>query len=106
MKFVTAMAAICASIALALPAHAERSATSGDDASFLAALQQIGITYPSSADAIGAAHAVCICLDNGESGLSVIQEVKTRNPEFDMDAAAHFAVISARHYCPHHLFDG
>ena len=46
---------------------------------------------------------MCECLDNGESGLKLVQDVKTHNPGIDMDEASHFALISAKYYCPHHL---
>ena len=75
----------------------------GDDAGFLAALQQDGITYTSPASAIASAHAVCTCLDDGESGLELVHDVKTHNPGFTMDAASEFSLLAAKYYCPHHL---
>ncbi|ARG59961.1 DUF732 domain-containing protein [Mycobacterium kansasii] len=104
MKKLLALLALVAMVGLAAPAHADPQGPSGgDDAGFLAALQQAGITYPSPAAAIGSAQAVCGCLDNGEAGLEVVHEVKVRNPGFNMEAASQFAVISAKYYCPHHL---
>ncbi len=97
------MLGVCTTIGLAGPAYADPDEGGGDDAAFLAALQRAGITYASPDRAIGSGRAVCVCLDNGESGLELIHDVTIRNPGFDMDKAAQFAVISAKHYCPHHL---
>jgi hypothetical protein len=98
-----ALLGVSAIIGLASPAYADPDPAPADDAGFLAALQQDGITYGSPAQAIGSAHAVCECLDNGESGLDLVHDVKTHNPGFTMDAASHFALLSAKYYCPHHL---
>ncbi|MEB3906203.1 DUF732 domain-containing protein [Mycobacterium ulcerans] len=103
MKLLIAVMDVCAAVVFGAPVWVAGVARAGDDVGFLVALQRIGITYPSPAQAIDAARAVCVCLDRGESGLAVVQEVTARNPGFDMDAAAHFAVISTTYYCPHHL---
>lgn len=104
MKRSLALLGVVAAVGFAAPVSADpEEPTGADDAGFLAALQQVGITYPTSAAAIGSAKAVCGCLDNGESGLALVHEVKIRNPGFDMEAASQFAVISAKYYCPHHL---
>ena len=73
-----------------------------DDAGFLAALQQSDIGFGSPAQAIASAKAVCTCLNNGESGLELIHDLKTHNPAITMDASK-FAVLSAQYYCPHQL---
>jgi len=73
---------------------------SGDDAGFLAALQQVGIKYPSPDAAVRAGKSVCGCLNNGESGLELVHEVKTRNAGFTMEDASDFAMIAAKFYCP------
>ncbi len=101
-----ALLGVSAMIGFAAPAHADPDPAPppADDAGFLAALQQDGITYTSPASAIGTARAVCECLDNGESGLNLVEDVKTHNPAFTMDAASHFALLSAKYYCPHHLY--
>jgi hypothetical protein len=98
-----ALLGVSAMIGLASPAYADPDPAPADDAGFLAALQQDGITYGNPTQAIGSAHAVCECLDNGESGLDLVHDVKTHNPGFTMDAASHFALLSAKYYCPHHL---
>ncbi|ORV60950.1 DUF732 domain-containing protein [Mycobacterium gastri] len=104
MKKLLTLLALPAMIGLAAPAYADPPEPSAaDDAGFLAALQQAGITYPNAAAAIGSAQAVCGCLDNGEAGLQVVHDVKVHNPGFNMEAASQFAVISAKYYCPYHL---
>jgi Protein of unknown function (DUF732) len=105
MRMLLALLGVSAMIGLASPAYADPGAdpNPADDAGFLAALQQDGITYSNPASAIGSAHAVCECLDHGESGLNLVEDVKTHNPGFTMDAATQFALISAKYYCPHHL---
>ena len=98
-----ALLGVSAMIGLASPAYADPEPAPADDAGFLAALQQDGITYPNPAQAIGSARAVCECLDNGESGLELVHDVKSHNPGFTMDAASEFALLAAKYYCPHHL---
>jgi Protein of unknown function (DUF732) len=100
-----ALLGVSAMIGFAAPAYADPGAdpAPADDAGFLAALDQDGITYSSPSSAIGTARAVCDCLDRGESGLDLVEDVKTHNPGFTMDAASHFALLSAKYYCPHHL---
>jgi len=103
MRRLLALFGVAAMIGLATPAYADPDQGGGDDAGFLAALRQAGITYSDPAQAIAAGKTVCTCLDNGLSGLELVHEVKVRNPGFDMEAASQFAVTSAKYYCPHHL---
>jgi len=104
MKRLLALFGVFAMIGLAAPAYADPDDhPAGDDAGFLAALRQAGITYGDPGQAISSAHAVCVCLDNGESGLELVHDVKTRNPGLNMDAAAQFALTASQFYCPHHL---
>jgi hypothetical protein len=91
-------------IGLALPAHADPPPPpQGDDAGFLAALHQVGISYSSPDAAVASAKAVCTCLNNGETGLELVHDVKTHNPGMDMENASNFAMIAAKFYCPHQL---
>jgi len=95
---------LCAAMGVAAPAHAAPvPPVAGDDAGFLAALQQDGISYPDPDQAVAAGKAACTCLNNGESGLGLIHDLKTRNSGFDMDSASQFAVIAAKYYCPQQL---
>jgi hypothetical protein len=104
MRLLVTAFGVAAMIGLAAPASADPPpAPQGDDAGFLAALHQVGITYASPEAAIGSAKAVCTCLNNGESGLELVHDVKTHNPGFDMESASNFAMIAAKFYCPHHL---
>jgi hypothetical protein len=104
MRRLLALIGVCAIIGLAAPAYGDpEDAPAGDDGAFLAALRGADIGYSNPASAVGSARAVCTCLNNGESGLELVHDVKTHNPAFNMDAAAQFAVISAKYYCPQHL---
>jgi Protein of unknown function (DUF732) len=104
MRFLLAVLGASAMIGLAAPAHADPPpAPDGDDAGFLAALNQVGIGYSSPAAAVTSAKAVCTCLNNGESGLELVHDVKSHNPGFDMENASNFAMIAAKFYCPHQL---
>lgn len=103
MKNLLGPMVVFAAISLAAPAYSDPGDASGDDTGFLSALQQVGIHSPSPAGAIGAGKAVCGCLNNGESGLELVHDVKVRNPGFNMEDASDFAMISAKFYCPQHL---
>jgi Protein of unknown function (DUF732) len=99
-----ALLGVAAMIGLAAPAYADPGeGDGGDDAGFLAALNKVGITYASPAQAITSGRAVCECLNNGESGLELVHDVKAHNPGFDMENASNFAMIAAKFYCPHQL---
>jgi hypothetical protein len=105
MRLLLALLGVSVMIGLAAPAYADPppALPDGDDAGFLAALQQVGVSYSSPAQAITSGKAVCTCLNNGESGLELVHDVKTHNPRFDMENASNFAMIAAKFYCPHQL---
>jgi Protein of unknown function (DUF732) len=105
MKRLLTLLGITAMIGLAAPSYADPAPPSpdGDDAGFLAALHQVGIHYAAPDAAVSSAKAVCTCLDNGESGLELIHDVKTHNPGMDMENASNFAMIAAKFYCPQQL---
>ncbi|MCV7377343.1 glycine cleavage system P protein [Mycobacterium alsense] len=104
MRLALTTIGIAALIGLAAPAHADPAPpAAGDDAGFLATLHRVGIGYASPDAAVASAKAVCTCLNNGESGLELVQDVKTHNPGFDLEGASHFAVIAAKYYCPQQL---
>ncbi len=104
MKSLFATVSVCAMIGLAAPAYADPAPPAGgEDAGFLAALRQDGISYASPGQAVTAGKAVCTCLNNGESGLRLVHDVKAHNPGFDMERASQFAVIAAKYYCPQQL---
>jgi Protein of unknown function (DUF732) len=103
MRMQLALLGVAAVIGLAAPAHADPDQTGGDDVGFLAALQRSDIGFANPAQAITSAKAVCACLDNGESGLEVIHDLKTHNPAITMEHASNFAVLAAKFYCPQQL---
>ncbi|MGN6337189.1 DUF732 domain-containing protein [Mycobacterium sp.] len=99
-----ALLGVSALIGLAAPAYAEPPPQpDGDDGGFVSALQQAGFSFNSPGSAVAAGRAVCSCLNNGESGLELVHDVKTHNPGMDMEMASNFALISAKFYCPHQL---
>jgi hypothetical protein len=103
MRTLVAAICTCTAVGHAAPVHADPDSTNADDAGFLSALQQVGIHYPSPGQAITAGRSVCGCLNNGESGLELVHDVKVRNTGFTMEEASDFAMISAKYYCPQQL---
>lgn len=104
MKSLLALLGISAAIVFAAPAYADPPPVpDGDDAGFISALHTAGISFANPYSAVTAGRAVCSCLNNGESGLELVHDVKTHNPGFDMESASNFAMISAKFYCPHQL---
>ncbi|CQD14137.1 hypothetical protein BN1232_02933 [Mycobacterium lentiflavum] len=104
MKRLFAVLGVFAMIGLAGPAYAEPvPEPDGDDGAFLATLRQAGFSFSSEASAVTAGRAVCSCLNNGESGLELVHDVKNHNPGMSMEMASDFALISAKFYCPHQL---
>ena len=104
MRLLLAILGASAVIGFAAPAYADPpAAQDGDDGGFLAALHQAGISYSSPDAAVASGRAVCTCLNDGESGLELVHDVKTHNPGFDMESASNFAMIAAKFYCPHQL---
>jgi hypothetical protein len=104
VRTLLAVFGVSAMIGLAAPAHAgPPPAPDGDDAGFIAALHQAGFSFSSPDAAVGAGRAVCSCLNNGESGLELVHDVKMHNPGMDMEMASNFATLSAKFYCPHQL---
>jgi Protein of unknown function (DUF732) len=104
MRRILALVGVATVIGFAAPAYATPPPEpDGDDAGFVAALHQAGFTFSSEAAAVQAGRAVCSCLNNGESGLELVHDVKVHNPGMDMEMASNFSLISAKFYCPHHL---
>ncbi|BBX61512.1 hypothetical protein MSAS_06860 [Mycobacterium saskatchewanense] len=104
MRLLLALLGTTVAIGFASPASADPPPPpAGDDAGFLAALHQVGMTYANPDAVIASGKAVCSCLNNGESGLELVHDVKTHNPGMDMEQASNFAMIAAKFYCPHQL---
>lgn len=97
---LTAVTSVMVMVGLAVPAHGDPA---GDDAAFLGALANAGITVPDPAQAINSAQAVCGLMRNGETGLQVLTDVKKQNPALTLDGAALFTAIASNTYCPEHL---
>jgi hypothetical protein len=98
MKRLLLLASIAAAIGLAAPAGAD-----SNDAGFLAALDQAGITTSGANQAIAAGRAVCQLMDQGLSPMDTVNAVQSTNPGFNPEHAARFAVTAASAYCPQHL---
>ena len=104
MRTLLIVLGVSTMIGFAAPAHADPPPVpGGDDADFIAALHQAGFSFSSPDAAVGAGRAVCSCLNNGESGLELVHDVKMHNPAMDMEMASNFAMLSAKYYCPHQL---
>jgi Protein of unknown function (DUF732) len=106
MRMLVVLASLAAVIGAATPAQADPNGNdSGPDASFLAALDNAGITYQSRDGAVEAGKRACTLMDQGHPDSDVIKSVSTSNPGFTMDAATKFTAIAAHAYCPQHLGD-
>lgn len=100
MKLLSALVCAVTLVGLAAPAHGDPAS---DDAAFLAALRNAGLTFNNPARAITSAHAVCGFMSNGETGLQVVTDIKNQNPALTLDGAALFATIACSTYCPEHV---
>ncbi|MGH3958499.1 DUF732 domain-containing protein [Mycobacterium sp.] len=94
------LAAVAAAVALAAPAHADPG---GNDADFVGALNNAGITFRNPQQAIEAGKQVCAMMDDGQSGVDVAKKLTELNPGFALSGAAKFTAIAASAYCPKHL---
>ena len=104
MRMLVALASVAAVIGVVTPAHADPSGNdSGPDASFLAALDNAGITYHSKADAVAVGKRACELIDQGHPESDVVKNMSASNPGFTTDGAAKFTTIAVSAYCPQHL---
>ena len=103
MRMLLALAGCAALAGAAAPAYADPVGTSGADASFIAALNQAGITYRDPAAAVEVGKRACQLMDEGSPQVDVIKSVSSSNPGFTVDGAAQFTMIAASAYCPQHL---
>jgi len=104
MRMLVVIASFAAIVGMATPAHADpNSNDSGPDASFLAALDNAGITYHDRADAITVGKRACALMDQGHPASDVIKSVSTSNPGFTTESATKFTAIATSTYCPQHL---
>ena len=72
MRLLAVLASFAAVIGLAMPAHADPS---GDDAAFLAALKQAGITYQDPDRAVAVGKQVCGLADKGMTGAEIVKNL-------------------------------
>src|SRR5438128_2227494 len=79
MRFLVMLAGFVAALGFAAPAQADPG-NSGTDASFLAALNQAGITYQDPAVAVAVAKKACALMDQGNPQAVVIKSVSSSNP--------------------------
>jgi len=100
MRLLAVLASFAAVIGLAVPAHADPS---GDDAAFLAALKQAGITYQDPDRAVEVGKKVCSLASSGMTGAEIVKNLQDLNPGFQGDGAAKFAAIAYTAYCPQDL---
>jgi F420-dependent methylenetetrahydromethanopterin dehydrogenase len=84
--------------AVALAGAGSAAATSADDL-FLTAISSHGITYDSPQAAIKGAANVCELLSNGNSAVSVGQQIKA-NTDLDSKQVGYFIIDSVGVYCP------
>jgi Protein of unknown function (DUF732) len=107
MKRLLAILGVSMGLMLSVPAHGdpgiEEPPTHDNDGAFLADLNKVGIGFSDSNQAVSAGQAVCGCIHNGMSGLHLIKHLQENNPGLTENAAAQFATISAKAYCPRQL---
>lgn len=102
MRFLVMLAGFAAVLGAATPTQADPG-TTGPDASFLAALNQAGITYQDPAVAVAVGKEACELMNQGNPQVAVIKSVSSSNPGFTADGAAQFTMIAASAYCPQHM---
>jgi hypothetical protein len=102
MKRLILLASAAAAVVLAAPAPAHAD-TSGNDAGFLATLDQAGITHRGAARAVAAGRSVCELMDDGLSPMDTVTAVQGTNPGFTMESAAKFTAAAVTTYCPEHF---
>jgi Protein of unknown function (DUF732) len=108
MRFLLMLAALAATIGLAVPAHADST-----DDQFLAALGPAGINFADPAKAIAAGKSVCTMANGGAGGplpappassnmrmVNIVMAIHSSNPGLNWTKAADFTRIADNAYCP------
>jgi hypothetical protein len=96
MRFLLMLAALAATIGLAVPAHADST-----DDQFLAALGPAGINFDDAGKAVAAGKSVCTMANtNNMRMVNVVIAIKNANPPLSFQRAADFTRIAANAYCP------
>lgn len=93
-KPVLAAIAVAGLLGLAAPVAAET-----EDAGFLSALDQMGISYPNPGDAVAGGHAVCQYLAEGHSPNQAAKALKNANPSLTLTKSSQFVGIARAMYC-------
>ena len=99
MRLHVVLASFASVVGLAAPAQADPD----PDASFLAALNNAGITYQSGPDAIAIGRRACQLMGQGRTEPDVIKGMTEQNAGFTTDAATKFTQIAESIYCPQHI---
>ncbi len=102
MRLLVVPAVLAAAICLAPPVPADPD----PDSSFLAALNNAGITYKSGPDAIAIGKRACQLMDQGHPQNDVIKGMTEQNAGFTIDGASQFTKIAEGAYCPQYLGGG
>ncbi|HEY1841294.1 MAG TPA: DUF732 domain-containing protein [Mycobacterium sp.] len=99
MRLRVVVASWAALLGLAAPVHADPD----PDASFLAALDNAGITYKSRPDAVAIGRRACQLMDQGHSEPDVVKSMTQQNAGFTTGDATKFTQIAESIYCPQHI---
>jgi hypothetical protein len=100
MRLLVALAGVAAVIGFASTARADPS---GSDATFIAALNNAGITYHNATDAVAIGRRTCDLVDQGHAEADVIKSMTQANPGLTDDIATRFTHIAEAVYCPQHV---
>jgi hypothetical protein len=108
MRFLLMLAAVAATIGLAIPAHADDT-----DDQFIAALGPAGINFDDHDKAVAAGKSVCTMANAGAGGplsvspgsgnmrmVNIVLAIHNSNPGLNWTKAADFTRIAANAYCP------
>jgi hypothetical protein len=100
MRLPVVLAGVAAVVGLAATAQADPS---GPDATFVAALNNAGITYHDATNAVVIGRRACELMDQGHAEADVIKSMAQANPGLTDDVAARFTHIAESTYCPQHV---
>src|ERR1035441_7510907 len=100
MRLLVVLASLAAAIGFAATAQGDPS---GEDAAFIAALNDAGITYQNAPDAIAIGRRACDLMNQGHAEVDVIKSMAQANPGFTDDAATRFTHIAESAYCPQYV---
>jgi hypothetical protein len=103
MRKLVGLAGVAVFIAMAAPAHADPTVDDrGTDGLFLAALEDVGLSFKDGPAAISAGRQSCSYMDQGHAKSEVMQSISSANPGFSADDAATFMKTATKAFCPEH----